>query len=60
MDIKNIAGLTNVGMGVALAKHNYDLASKKKIKTKDIIKTGAGTIVGLEMMKMNAANIALL
>ena len=60
MTVKDIAGLTNVGMGLALAKHNYDLASKKKIKTKDIVKTGAGTIIGLNLLRVNAANVALL
>ncbi len=60
MTVKQIADLSNVGMSLAIAGKALGTAKKKKITTKDIIETGVSSIVGTNMLRISAANVALL
>jgi len=51
MDVKPILRISTAMQSLALAKKGMKLAKKKRAKASDFIKVGAGTIVGVEMIK---------
>jgi len=58
MPYKAIAGLIPTMQSISLVSHNVALAKKKDKKPSDFIKVGTGTIVGTELMRINAGFIA--
>lgn len=51
VDVKPILRLAPALQAAALAKHNLKLATKKKVKSKDLFNAGATTIVGAALIK---------
>ena len=54
MPYKAIAGLIPTMQSISLVSYNVALAKKKNKTVGDFIKVGTGTIVGTELMRVNA------
>lgn len=57
MDIKPILRAASAMQAAAIMKNSAKLAAKKKIKAKDFVKIGTGTIMGSALLKEQAAFI---
>lgn len=57
MTVKDIINLSQSMNALAIASSNIKLANKKKISTKDLIKTGTSNFVGTSLLKANASFI---
>lgn len=58
MPTKSLLNLAVDLQAVGLAKHNLDLAMKKKKSVGDFVKTGATTIVGTELIRLQKGFIS--
>lgn len=57
MNYKNILKTVPIIQSAALASENAKLLSKKKVKSKDLVKSGVKNIVGIELIKLEAGLI---
>ena len=58
MPYKAIAKLIPTMQSINLVSYNAELVKKKNKKPSDFIKVGTGTIVGTELMRVNAGFIS--
>ena len=55
--VKSILNLGLAAQSLALVGENVKLVKKKKVKTKDIVKTGVTNIVGISLLRSQAGII---
>jgi hypothetical protein len=52
--MKNIIGLIPTMQSIALVNENLKIATKKKVKTKDLVGLGMKNIVGTSLIKVES------
>lgn len=55
--VKSILNVGLAAQSLALVGENVKLVKKKKVKTKDIVKTGVTNIVGISLLRSQAGII---